>query len=303
MRTENITEATTPVEVPTPLLTTTEAYNSNPKKQRSKKKTIDHNLIARSCFFLIRHAERVDAEETVYKIDNRKKGASSVTKEDYTRDDPDITNFGLQQAFETGQAIANKINKFKKESAIGKNVKPRILVSPYWRCIKTAKRIIDGMESVKMKIADEQFFVEDAVTEWQNDPNYMLKERKPKLIFDHLKTLSKVKHIGDYEFKKNTLFDYSQSKYHNKNRFENRNSIRLRFIQVLNDLTELSIRDKDSYVYIIVSHATLIEFCSLMCDNVQQKADYCSINIFVNDCYQVAPHLVGKFLVVMYRLL
>jgi hypothetical protein len=43
--------------------------------------------------------------------------------------------------------------------------------------------------------------------------------------------------------------------------------------------------DKQSYVYILVTHATLIEFCSLKCENTRQKSDCCAINVFENQVF------------------
>lgn len=207
MKSANITESQSHLFT-TPLHTVVDGQSP----QMSKKKTNNgdikensHKLMARSCLFLIRHAERVDDMVTQYKNELTKQSASKEAKFCFADEDPDVTLYGLQQAIETGKAVANKIHKLKSENAIPKDVKPRIIVSPYWRCIKTAMKLIEGMKNCKMNIADDQFFVEDAVTEWQNDPNYMLKEKNPKLIFNNIKESSKVKHIGKFDFRRNTL--------------------------------------------------------------------------------------------------
>ena len=40
---------------------------------------------------------------------------------------------------------------------------------------------------------------------------------------------------------------------------------------------------KDKFVYVVITHATMIEFFHLLTENVREKTNYCSINIYQNE--------------------
>ena len=265
----------------------------------SKDKTpgLSHNfntigkIVGRSCFILVRHAERSDdsAPEKIKKdhIFNRStiKQKSLKPRVDYSAQDPDISEYGRFQALETGQVIAHKINKFKKEMALADTVTPRVISSPYWRCLRTASRIIDGMNQQNMSMESDTIFVEDGVMEWQNDPNNMMSEKELKLIFNNVNEDSKQKHLGNYYFEQNKLLDYQNNRRLKKKLFEDKFCVKERYDDLIKNLIELSYKDQDSYIYIIVGHATCIEYFSQVADDIRQRADYCSINIFLNQVY------------------
>lgn len=55
-------------------------------------------------------------------------------------------------------AIASKLKKLKYDKVIPKNCKPRIVCSPYWRCLKTAAKITDGLGKSGLKIAENTMY-------------------------------------------------------------------------------------------------------------------------------------------------
>lgn len=115
--------------------------NSKPKSLKKDK----FNPIGRkSVFFLIRHAERAD--DQYYTNNTIKKG------------DPDITEYGKIQALETGKSVMQKIMKLKRDKKIPNDVQPKIIVSPYWRTLKTAVKLLEGFG--KNKIADNTIYIE-----------------------------------------------------------------------------------------------------------------------------------------------
>jgi hypothetical protein len=106
-----------------------------------------------SLFFLIRHAERQDEDPGRSPRPHANKRAPKNHNID-----PTITEYGQHQAEETGVSIIQKIIKLKKEGKLNPKVKPRILCSPYWRCLKTAKKLIDGFGS--NEISDRTIYIE-----------------------------------------------------------------------------------------------------------------------------------------------
>ena len=91
----------------------------------------------RSVFFQVRHAERADIDESANNAKHK--------------NDPELTAYGREQAQETGRAIIQKILKLKREKKLNENVQPKIVSSPYWRCLQTAALMIEGFGKNKIK--------------------------------------------------------------------------------------------------------------------------------------------------------
>ena len=79
--------------------------------------------------------------------------------------------------------------------------------------------------------------------------------------------------------------DYKNNRRLKKRLFEDKVNIKERYDSLIKNLIDLSYKDQTSYIYVIVGHATCIEYFSQVADDTQQRADYCSINIFVNQVY------------------
>lgn len=153
-----------------------------------------------SVFFLVRHAEKNDSKAPVKQDD---KDLSM-----YYKNDPDISEYGAFQAKETGLTIMSKIMKLKKENKLKQQVQPRVICSPYWRCLRTARAIIDGFGS--NAISENTLYIEDCLIEWQNDASNMIKYKKSQLIVDQVGDKGIKKEIGKLKYHRNKFFDYKK---------------------------------------------------------------------------------------------
>ena len=109
-------------------------------------------------------------------------------------------------------------------------------------------------------IAENTIYVEDALIEWQNDPNNMIKNTFTPLKYDRISDKEKKQEIGKFDFKRNEIFDYEKSPEIELKSYESNGIIKKRYLTAYEYLSDLSIKDRDKYVYIVIGHATMIEF-------------------------------------------
>ena len=181
-----------------------------------------------SLFFLIRHAEKGDSKTSAQKEEN--------LLSNFYKNDPEISDYGAHQAKETGLAIMQKINNLKKENKLKQSVQPRILCSPYWRCMKTALSIAEGFGA--NPIAENTLYIEDCLIEWQNDANNMIKNKKGQLIIDQVNDKELKKNFGKIKYQRNKLFNYKKKQELNLKSYECNGIIKKRYMSVFDNLSD-----------------------------------------------------------------
>jgi hypothetical protein len=118
--------------------------------------------------------------------------------------------------------------------------------------------------------------------EWQNDPNSLVTTKKTSLIFDKISEKERKQEMGSVKFARNSLFDYEKNPELAQSNFESNGQIKKRYLSLFENLSDMSIISKDTYVNVVIAHASMIEFFFLLTDNARERANYCSINIYQN---------------------
>eukprot|EP01016_Furgasonia_blochmanni_P024054 TRINITY_DN2589_c0_g3_i1.p1 TRINITY_DN2589_c0_g3~~TRINITY_DN2589_c0_g3_i1.p1 ORF type:complete len:286 (+),score=52.30 TRINITY_DN2589_c0_g3_i1:136-993(+) len=212
--------------------------------------------------FIVRHGEREDMVEGA--------DPSKVALEF----DPELTELGKQQAFETGSALRQIIG----------NLQPVIVASPFLRCLQTAYYMSKGMKGQtsdgKHKVVVEDGFCEFLKKEWFKSPSVLreLHSRSNKEISSLLGPDCQLEE-GFIDRGKTPLvvepsFPESVDSYYHR--------IIYFFTYASNCLLEDDYKDK---ALIIVSHGYTVQFVLDHYNSfeITNSVDYCCITQFAFD--------------------
>ncbi|TNV75894.1 hypothetical protein FGO68_gene876 [Halteria grandinella] len=206
-------------------------------------------ILSTPCFVaLIRHGERADLAPH-----------APLSKPYTVKHDPPLTDTGIQQAFETGQALKKMLAAY--DTII-------IECSPFIRTMMTAANIVKGMGMegrVKIQI------------------NYLLSEQLAPYFFNHcpmssllIRNLPKETIINDYldgiPYEESDFYRTQADKLHPESQDEGK----LRVKQMVHYYIDKS--NQSTVAHIAVTHGFFVKHFSKEHGGVKETAEYCAIS-------------------------
>lgn len=211
---------------------------------------------AKKIIIFTRHGERADRRD--------RKNCENIY-------DTNLTIKGFGESIITGK---NLMKKFEILGLIPYLSKLRIVVSPFYRCIQTAKYLRQGLAEALMKagfkhqsdfIANSPFYLEDAFSERISS--------RPIEHYDQL-FIRKEEHFlekrfPEIKFIRNSLFDYDKQNglLRGERQFESKWELFDCCFTAYRDLFKKVLEEDGDSFYISVSHGMYIELLSMFSDD------------------------------------
>jgi hypothetical protein len=134
--------------------------------------------------------------------------------------------------------------------------------------------------------------------EWAKDPNLLISEKFAPLIFDHMSPAQKKEKIGNIDFQRNMIIDYGKNPDLLRKKYESHSAIRFvvfliknqffrtRYVSLFSNIFHIAGSEKGEVVYVVVAHATMIEWMGKSLGHPIQKSEYCAINILEDELWE-----------------
>lgn len=208
----------------------------------------------------IRHGERSDlaakTEEDLSKIKSKS--------------DPHLTEEGKRQALETG-----KYFKSLMETPEFENKKICIITSPYYRCLQTTDKIIEGLGTDHLY--NKTMYVEYAFQEWWSNLCNNEECAKENLIFKNLTPEFKQELFSRASFTTNHFFSENDI-WSNMIYPESYHLMMTRTILAIDHVGWLALQpEHQDKIFLVVSHGTYAFALDAMLNQTLKMASYCAI--------------------------
>lgn len=222
-------------------------------------------LMSNKGFFMIRHGERADQVPA---------NADPNDTRSYHKTDPSLTPNGKQMGVFTGQFI-------KYLTSENPTKKFCIISSPYYRCLQTATKIIEGLGPEK--IYQKTLFVEDAFEEWYNQDCMveMSANSRGKWVFANMDDKLTKELFTQVNYKHNTLFNYSDKDSMLKNDWEESfQDCCGRYVAGMELVSDLVYKKENEEIeFIVVTHGFFADvFKMVIPDDDIEFPEYSSLN-------------------------
>ena len=222
-------------------------------------------------FFLVRHGE---------------KGTKAIDENELSKVeklyDCHLTKLGHQQATETGLYIKSKIEELINEGVVDPHCQIKLISSPYYRCLQTAKMIAACFEN---RIADNTIYVESAIEEWQSPHLKIDSTNRSMRFFDshQPEKISEVfpKNFGR-KFKTNKLFDYSKPGLLIAEFPESKDHIEERVFEYLRQIGDFFFHGKEDRfktIYVLVAHGCHCDVIANQYKDDKFQSKYCCVHL------------------------